>query len=274
MAIASVIALLVVLGLAALSLQPWAANSVAPRLGVAPGLGIGLGDSVVVSRNRQLAVAPVQPTTATGAAPRFAAAGTSVNKGVSQQLGISAARVVTSAAPAQSPGASPEQPVPEPPAPTSPTLVPAPVPVSASPPEPPPPSAPVVAAPGGEMHGPVAAGGGVVGGGTANVVQVCEGDDYTLSLAPGGTEGSEVLPSIVRHDLTVYFGSLSEGAGFYLVLFDGQPVEIGDDPVPVEPGKNCAQIDLGPLLGESIEAGTEIHVEAATVGEAVGSVVP
>jgi hypothetical protein len=124
------------------------------------------------------------------------------------------------------------------------------------------------------MPGPVAAGGGVVGGGAISVAQVCEGDDYTLSLVPGGAEGSEVLPSVVRHDLTVYFGDSSEGAGFYLVLFDGQPVEIGDDPVSVEPGKGCAQIDLGPLLGEAIEAGTEIHVEAVAVGEAVESVVP
>ena len=125
------------------------------------------------------------------------------------------------------------------------------------------------------MPGPIAAGGGVVGGGAANVVQVCEGDDYTLSLAPvEGAEGSEALPPTAPHDLTVYFGSSSEGAGFYLVLFDGQPVEIGDEPVLVEPGKSCARIDLGPLLGESVEAGTEIHIEAVTLGEELEPVVP
>ena len=87
-------------------------------------------------------------------------------------------------------------------------------------------------------------------------------------------EGGEALPPVVSHDLTVYFGSSGEEVGFYIVLFDGQPVRIGDDPVLVEPGKSCAQIDLGPLLGESIEAGVEIHVEAVTVSEALEPVVP
>jgi hypothetical protein len=113
-----------------------------------------------------------------------------------------------------------------------------------------------------------------VGGGTANVVQVCEGDEYTLSPALAeGTEEGEVLPPVVSHDLTVYFASSGEGAGFYLVLFDGQPVELGDDPVQIEPGKSCAQIDLGALLGGSID-GVEIRIEAVTLGEALEPVVP
>lgn len=143
---------------------------------------------------------------------------------------------------------------------------------------PPPPVEPVATPPtrtGGEMPGPISAGGGVVGGGIPNVVQVCEGDEYTLSLAPvEGTEGSEILPPVASHDLTVYFGELSEGAGFYIVLFDGQAVEIGGDPLLVEPGKSCAQIDLGSLLGEPIEAGTEVRIEAVTLDEALEPVVP
>jgi hypothetical protein len=87
-------------------------------------------------------------------------------------------------------------------------------------------------------------------------------------------EGSEALSPIVSHDLTVYFGSSGEGAGFHLVLFDGQPVEIGESSIPTEPGKSCAQIDLAPLLGEPIEAGAEIRVEAVTLGEELEPVVP
>jgi hypothetical protein len=146
---------------------------------------------------------------------------------------------------------------------------------------PPPPAEPVATPPtrgaGGGTSGPVGAGGGgeEEEGGTGEVLQVCEGDDYTLPLSPvEATEGSEVLPPVVTHDLIVYFGGSSEEAGFYLVLFDGQPVELGDDLVLVEPGKSCAQIDLGPLLGESIEAETEIHIEAVTLGEALEPVVP
>lgn len=124
------------------------------------------------------------------------------------------------------------------------------------------------------MPGPVSAGGGV-GGGVTNVVQVCEGDEYTLSLAPvEATEAGELSPPLVTHVLTVYFAESSEGAGFYLALFDGQPVEVGSDPVLAEPGRSCAQIDLGSLVGEPVEAGTVVRIEAVTLDEALEPVVP
>ena len=276
LAVVSTIALLVALGLAALlSLQLWAANSVAPQLSVAPGLGIGLGDSVVVSRDRQLAVAPAQPAIGSGATPRLIATGAVVDRGESQpRLGIAAARVVASprpGVPSQGPPQSPQpEPVPAPPAPV-PVVVPAATPPSAVEPV----AAPPTLGTGGGTPGPVVAVGGAEGGGTAEILQVCEGDDYTLPLSPvEGAVGSEALPPVVPHDLTVYFGGSNEGAAFYLVLFDSQPLEIGDDPVLLEPGKSCAQIDLGLLLGESIEAGPEIHIEAVTLGEALEPVVP
>lgn len=275
LAVVSTIALLVALGLAALlTLQPWAANSVTPHLSVAPGLGIGLGDSVVVSRNRQLAVAPAQP--ATGGAPRFIVAGAVVDEGESApRIGISVARVAASPRPGGPSQGSPQPSQPESiPAP-QPSPVPTAVPVVTPPPSVEPVAAPPARGAGDEMAGPVAAGGGAEGGGTGEVLEVCEGDEYTLTLSPvEGAEGSEVLAPIVPHDLTVYFGGSSEGASFYLVLFDGQAVDIGDDPVLVEPGKSCAQIDLGPLLGEPIEAGTEIRIEAVTLDEALEPVVP
>jgi hypothetical protein len=275
LAIVSAIALLVALGLAALlSLQPWATNPVAPQLSVAPGLGIGLGDSVVVSRNRQLAVAPAQP--AMGVRPRLIAAGVAVEEGESQpRLGIAAARVVASpqpGAPSQgSPQPSQPESIPAPP----PSPVPAVVPVATPPPSLEPVAAPPTRGAGGGTPGPVGAGGGAEGGGVVEILQVCEGDDYTLPLSPVEVaEGSEVPPPVVPHDLTVYFGRSSEATGFYLVLFDGQPVEIGDDPVLIEPGKSCAQIDLGPLLGELIGARTEIRIEAVTLGDTLEPVVP
>jgi hypothetical protein len=276
LAVVSVIALLVALGVGALAiLQPWETDSVAPQLSVAPGLGVGVGDSVVVSRDRGLAVAPAQP--AAGTAPRFVAADVSVDKGEPQpRLGIAPAHIVVASprpgAPAQG---SPQPSQPEPTPAPQPAPVPAAIPVAT-----PPPVEPVVAPPtrgaGGGSSGPIGAGGGSgEEGGTEEALEVCEGDDYTLPLSPlEATEGSEVPSPVLTHDLTVYFGSSSEGAGFYLVLFDGLPVEIGDDPVLVEPGKSCAQVDLGPLLGESIEAGTELHVEAVTLSEALEPVVP
>ena len=111
--------------------------------------------------------------------------------------------------------------------------------------------------------------------GAAGVLEVCEGDDYTLPLSPvEGTEGGEAPLPVVSHDLTVYFGGPGEGAGFHVVLFDGRPVEIGEDPCPDRTGESCAPIDLGPLLGEPIEAGTELHVEAVTFGEVSEPAVP
>jgi hypothetical protein len=278
LAVVSTIALLVALGVGALAiLQPWETDAVAPQLSVAPGLGVGLGDSVVVARDRQLAVESAQP--AAGGAPRFAAADISVDKGEPQpRLGIAPAHVVVASLRPSAPSrGSPQPSQPEPTPVPQPTPVPAVVPVAA----PPPPAEPVATPPtrgaGGGTSGPIGAGGGdeEEEGGTGEVLQVCEGDDYTLPLSPvEGAEGSEVPPPVVTHDLTVYFGSSGEGTGFHLVLFDGQAVEIGEDVVPTEPGKSCAQIDLGLLLGESIEAGTEIRIEAVKLGEELEPVVP
>ncbi|HMJ74308.1 MAG TPA: heparin lyase I family protein [Solirubrobacterales bacterium] len=182
-AVVSTIALLVALGLAALlSLQPWAANSVAPQLSVAPGLGIGLGDSAVVSRGRQFAVAPAQP--ATGAAPRLIAAGVAVDKGESQpRLGIATARVVASPRPGAPSQGSPQSPQPEP----MPVPQPAPVPVAVPVATPPPSVEPVAAAPtrgvgGGGSSGPVGAGTGSPEG-AAEPVEVHAGDEYAFAFS-------------------------------------------------------------------------------------------
>jgi hypothetical protein len=268
------IALLVALGVGALAiLQPWEAGSVAPQLSVTPGAKVGLGESAVVSRDQRLAVAAARP--ATGASPRFVADGAVAEVGESQpRLAIAPARAVASQPPVVPPQSPPPPPQSEPiPAPQSPP-VPVSVPVATQPPAVEPVAATPAPGSGAGTPGPIA-GGGAVGGGAAELLQVCEGDDYTLPLSPQeAAEGSEVPPPLITHDLAVYFGSSGEGIGFHLVLFDGQPVDIGEDAVPTEPGRSCAQIDLGPLLGESIEAGTELHVEAVTLGEELEPVVP
>lgn len=182
------IALLVVLGLAGLlSLQPWAANSVNPQLSVAPDLGVALGDSVAVSRSRELAVAPAQP--ATGATPRLIAAGVAAEEGESQpRLGIAAARPVASPRPNTPPASSPESPQAESPPEAEPAPAPVAVPVAAPAPAPAPSPEPVVVPPapvasGGGSPGPVGAGGGPVGGAGAEAVEVHDGDERALSFS-------------------------------------------------------------------------------------------
>lgn len=271
-AVVSAIALLVVLGVGALILKPWAPDAIAPKLSLVPSPDVGLGDSAIVSRAGAPVVAIAR--SASDAGPRIIAAKVVVDEGESRiRLGVAPARVVASPLPG---GPSQEPPQPSQsestPAP-QPAPQPAAVPVAATAPPVDSTPAPPARGAGGESPGPVAGGAGE--GGVADVLQVCEGDDYTLRLSPvESEEGSGPPPSLAAHDLIVYFGSASEGEGFYLVLFDGQPVEVGEDPVQPELGRICAQIDLGSLLGESIEVGTEIRVEAKTITEALEPVVP
>lgn len=271
------IALLAALGLAALvATEPWATDSVSPRLSVAPALGVALGDAAAVGSGRELAVAPARP--ATGGSRAGAVDVAVVDEGSSRpRTGIASARPVTRVGDAYPIAAPPPAPVPQPAAPAQPPAPPVAAPV-ASPVQSASPETSAVqpdGAAGGQLPGPVSAGGGPIVGGTPYVVQVCEGDEYTLVLAPAeGMEGGEAPVPVASHELGVYFAESSEGAGFYLVLFDGQAVEIGDEPVLVEPGRSCAQIDLGLLLGESVQAGAEIRIEAARLDEALEPALP
>lgn len=224
MAIFSAIALLVALGLAALlSLQPWATDSVAPDLSVAPGLGVGLSGSVAVASGGagpQLAVAPAQP--AAGATPRLVAAGAAVEEGDSRpRLGIAAARAVavsvpqSARPPASSPGPSQTELPPE----AQPVPPPAAVPVAA----PVPSTQPVVASSppvtgGGGSPGPVGAGAGPVGAGP-EAFEVHDGDEQALAFS------FYVQPTAYRapgdENLIMQFrGEGSESPSFALQLWD------------------------------------------------------
>ncbi|HEX3324719.1 MAG TPA: hypothetical protein VHR65_06275, partial [Solirubrobacterales bacterium] len=247
--------------------QPWAPATVAPQLSLAPGIGVGLGDAVKLPSAPQLAPAPAQEVVRGGT--RLVANEAAAEQGAGRpQFGVAAARVVVRVPPVSP---TPEQAAPKPPPP--PAEVPPPLPVSSSPSEPPP-QPPATTGSTGETQGPIASG-GVPGGGATNVIQVCEGDDYTLSLSPAeGSEGEALPMAPVRHDLTVYFAAGNEAVGAYLVFLDGLPVEMGEAIAPSEPGHSCAQIDLTPFVGESIEAATEVHVEGVVLGEDLEPALP
>jgi len=218
LAIVSLIALLVALGIAALiALQPWAANSTAPQLSVAPGLGIGLGDSVVV------ALAPEGDV----ADARIARAGkpTFIDKpaptrepGPVRELAVARARPVAHPKPVAAPVRPPRPPSPRSPSQpqATPVSVPTPAPVS-SPESSPAPSTQVVASNGNGLQGPIA--GGAEVGSTTGVVQVREGDEYAFSFSFSAEPIAYRMPGddnlIVR-----FIGEASERPSFGLQLWD------------------------------------------------------
>jgi hypothetical protein len=208
-----VIALLVALAVVALaSLQPWAANSVAPHLSVPPAADVGLGDSVAVApaagvdvgdaavaadRKATLVVKPAQ-TDASGHAAEPA---------------IAPARVVARPGPVAVPEA-PSQPEAAPPA--TPVAAPTPAPEASPAPSPPPPI-PVATGNGGTPP-PIAAGVGTPAE-TAVALQVHDGDEYALSFSFSVEPTAYRLPG--SENLIMRFkGETSESPSFGLQLWD------------------------------------------------------
>lgn len=176
------IACLVALGVAALlSLDPWAEDSVAPKLDIAPELGpVALGDAVAVSPGRRLAVAEGRPA---GVPRGRVVAKRNVDEGAAgPQLGVAQTRVVTSQ-PISPPAGAPSEPSLEPAAPEpSPAPVAVPVAAPSPPPEaaaPSPTRAPTGPAGGG--HGPIGAGAGP-GEAPESAIKVEDGGEYALAF--------------------------------------------------------------------------------------------
>jgi hypothetical protein len=226
LAIVSVIALLVALGVGTLAIiQPWTTSSVAPQLDVASGLGIGLGDSTAVSTSGGLALAPARPVA--GNASEFIAGGLAAGKAEEKgearlQVGIAPAHVVAVAHPVSLPGGKPGPVAPgATPAPES-SPSPAVVPVAAPSPSPAPAAAPptgVVVERGGGVSGPVGAGAGPMEGEPGSAIEVAEGEEgafaFSFLTQPTAyrTPGDEDL--IVR-----FAGGVGGNPSFGLQLWD------------------------------------------------------
>jgi hypothetical protein len=177
------IALLVALAIAALvSLHPGEEDSTIPQVSVAPRLGIGLGEAVVVTPGEQLAVAPAKPAGIEG--PRLAASvATGAVGGSAARTGLAPARVVAVALASPQPVGAPQPPAAEAPPPPQPAPAPTAIPVSAPSP---PAAAPTRPLPGdgGPSPPPNPSGGpGPVGGVVSGPVQIHEGDEYAYSFS-------------------------------------------------------------------------------------------
>lgn len=185
MAIISLIALLVALAIAALvSLHPGEEDSTIPQVSIAPQLGIGLGDAVVVTPGRELAIAPAHLAGIEG--PRLAASvATGAVGGSELRTGVASAQVVAGAVAHRPPKESPQQPAAAVPPPPQPAATPIATPVSVPAPSPEPAAAPTRPLPGnGSEPPPNPSGGpGPIGGVVSGPVQIYEGDEYAYSFS-------------------------------------------------------------------------------------------
>jgi len=166
-----------------LALNPLPPTSLGPQVGLAPGIGVGLGDSSPAAPGRTFAVAPAQATGgAAGPAPAVAA--TVAAGGPRMVASLASARAVTGVVASPPAQAAPEEPAPV--AAPEPPSVPAPEPV-ATPVEAPAPE-PVVAVPvqvpyaPGFQPGPVSAGVEPPPGIPAELLEVRAGDEGEASF--------------------------------------------------------------------------------------------
>ncbi|HET8862372.1 MAG TPA: hypothetical protein VFM94_03880 [Solirubrobacterales bacterium] len=222
MAVVSLIALLVALAVAVLvSGRPWGASTIAPRLSLAPGIGVALGDSVEAAPGRRLAVAPAQP--AGGGAARPATDELAVTSGGAprSRVSIAPAQAIAGSGQAGSPGGPPMPPTPEP-APSQPAPAPEAVPVAAPVSVSEPGTAPPTRLPtgsGSQPPGPIA--GGVDPGGEdlGDRVEIQAGDEleygFSFHVEPTAFRppGSDNLILRIR-------GEASEDSSFALQLWD------------------------------------------------------
>lgn len=75
------------------------------------------------------------------------------------------------------------------------------------------------------------------------------------------------------HDVVVLFSASSEGAGYYALYLDHQPVEVRVGVSMIPPGSSYAQAEIGLFRnGDRIPGFSEIWVDAVTLGETLGPV--
>jgi len=220
------IALLAALALAALiGARPWQATPVGPRVGLAPGLGVGLDGAVRVGGGPELAVARARP--ALGGGPTLAADRSGGHVAPSAPVGLESARVVVGGATAAPQPVAVTEPPPAVEPPPAPVAAPEPVatPVAAPEPQPAAPS-PTRVASGPHPSGPSTAGLGDLGE---------EDEEEAPEEEVGGDEDAEVecsppFPVFYEgawRELVLCWEEGTDG-GFYLLL-DGEPLQDLDD---------------------------------------------
>jgi len=209
--------------------RPWSATTVAPQLSVAPDLGVDVGDAVAVASGSGAALAPAREAIGVAGSALAADRAPVVEGDGARGLRprVAAARVVAVPAPSTqgtSPALPPSEPAPVP----QPSPAPVAVPVTT-----PAPSSVPTAAPtrepsdlGSNPPGPVTSGGGPIGGGGAEGIEINPGDEYAFSFS------FYIQPSVYRlpgeENLILQFkGEASPSPSFGLQLWDDGSAQRG-----------------------------------------------
>lgn len=253
----ALLVLLLALSAAALvALRPWETDALVPDLRIDPGLEVALGDAVAVASPPPVRVADADIAGMGG--PTIAVARVAApQRPPAPQLDVSRGRVVLAAVPAPT---TPPPTTPQPPA--EPQPVPPPTPVSEPAPAPPPP--PTFVAGGGSPSG-----GGTAGAPDPDPGQVCEGDEYeiTIQFDPEAVADEDELEVFIRQ--VESDGSESE------IHLEGKWADVRDLIELLLSEGNCVKVEFEPIgEGESPEEDPEVPSDVAVVGDTLEPVLP
>jgi len=96
---------------------------------------------------------------------------------------------------------------------------------------------------------------------------------WSAGDAMGGDRFLAPAGEAAWHDVVVLFSASSEGAGYYALYLDGQPVEVRLGVSMIRPGSSYAQAEIGLFRDGDLLPGTsQIWVDAVTLGETLGPV--
>jgi len=98
---------------------------------------------------------------------------------------------------------------------------------------------------------------------------------WSSGEAVGGDRFLVAVPERVWHDVAIRFKASSQGEGFYELYLDGQLVDARDAVSLIAPGSSYAQIEVGLFRdGDRVQGDSEIHLDAAKLGDTLESVQP
>jgi len=94
---------------------------------------------------------------------------------------------------------------------------------------------------------------------------------WSAGEAMGGDRFLAPVGEGAWHNVVLLFSASSQGAGYYALYLDGQPVDLRLGVSMIPPGSSYAQIELGLFRdGERLPGTSAIWVDAVTLGETLG----